>query len=612
MRALNVPWTGWARVSIGVASIVCATVMDNAWAGNIFDDGWAPPTRPTTNPSETPVHSLLPKVDPAVTGPKPPVAIKPPAVDPAIRAGSGRPTTPGPIPTGEDQARVRKLFREVYARQLADPSAKGRKALAQQLLDDAAKTKDAPVDQFVMLVGARQAAVDAGDVESAMGADAELCKLFVVDIQGSRLELFTRLSKTARGSVSCTALSKAALRQADDAIAHGEFDVARQFVDAAVVASKGGENVALIAETNAGAANVRAVAAAYGQLDKSLAILREKPGDPEASLAVGRFYCLMVGQWPTGLGFLAAGSDAKLKAAAKADMEGSDAAAIAEQWRALADREGVIAKRHLRSRAAKWYRDAMGTLTGLARAKVEGQLAELSSGPFRPEARELKLSNKDHSNVILAGGAGLAALGSINGRFEGAAEKAGVVLADDGSWSSESESRQGEMHCSIIVYPRADGLNLNAQLKEYRWQRGEPKVKLIHRSEGFCYLSKVAGHFEAGGERVSVTIGDDGFWYLDCRTGQDLWARAISVKPKGPRILSTDFREVSWKKGEPAVKVIREDEGMCFLSLIHGGMRDKGDYAGLRLGDDGCWYLGGTGRISAVKAIVIRYLADAK
>jgi len=507
---------------------------------------------------------------------------------------------------------VRALFKKVYASQLADESPNGNVALATKLLDDAAKTKDAPIDRFVMLAGARKAAVIGGSVELAISADSELCRLFAIDLCRSRLDLITRLLKTARDPQSDVALAAAARQQAGEASEQGEYALAQRFADAGVTAAKSSGDVSLTTRANAAAASTRAVVAAYAQLEKPLAILRKDPKDPDANLAVGRFYCLTVGRWPTGLKFLAAGSDAPLRAAARADREGVDAASIARQWRALAEHGKPAEKHQLRLRAAKWYRDALKTADGLARVKLEGELADLNSGPFRADSKVLNFSNDRPSETILDSGVGLAALLSIRGHFQGDKEKAGVLLSDTGAWTSSCESDQGELDSGMVVYARSDGLGLNAEVKEYHWESGDPKVRMIGQKEGFCFVSFVSGHFAGDAERVSVTIGQDGFWYLDCATKQDLWARAISVKPTSPHTFSTAIREVSWKPNQPPMKLCREDEGMCFLSSIQGGMWDRGDSAGLQLRNDGWWYLQGSGHILETRAIVIGYLPDAR
>lgn len=606
-----------------VAALTLVLFLDRVRAGSIFDDDWtpaapaktSPPATPAPgNPSPAPFPAIPADAAPA-TKPAQPADIKP--SPPAAPDSTTPPDTAEParlrgIPTPQEQAKLRTLFKQVYSQQLMDHTANGLRALAIQLLADAAKATDAPVDRFVMLSGARQAAVEAADVASALSADDELRESFLVDKQLSRLDLLTRLSKTVRTPPASGQLVKACLTESDAAAKDRRYDSAAKFAEAAVAAAKLSGNAALLARANARAARAQAVNSAYVQLAEPLATLKKTPNDPGANLTIGRFYCLTVGDWLTGLPFLAAGSDAPLKAAAKADLAGGDGVSIAQQWQSLAEQAGSAEKHNLRLRAATWYREALKTLEGLARIAVESKLMALSSGPFRADAIELSLSNTQPSDEVLANGTGLAALGSIRGHFQGGGEKAGIVLAEDGTWSSESESHQGKLDYSVITYAQSDGLDLNAAVKEYQWQRGEPKVKMIARSEGFCFLSYVAGHFAGAGETARVTIGADGYWYLDCATGQELWVRAVSVKPRRPQLFSTEIREVTWKRGSPPMRLIREDEGMCFLTMIHGGMLDAGDTAGLHLGDDGFWTLQGTGHILEASAIVIHYLPDAR
>jgi hypothetical protein len=600
-----------------VALLAVVLAHGEARGGSIFDDDWTPAAPPATHPSAVrplppPDTAMPPTAPPASTTPTPAdTKTTPPATDTAVVPPAADPSL-APIPTPEQQAKVRKLFKEAYSQQLLDRSAAGRRALAIQLLADAAKITDAPVDQFVMLNGARQAAIEASDVGSALSADEELRKGFLLDRERSRLDLLTRMSKTVHDPSNAAQLIKACAAAGDAALKDENYDTALQFAEAAISSAKTSGNPALLARANARAQRAQAIAAAFTHLTDSLAVLKKTPGDPAANLAVGRFYCLTIGNWEAGLPFLAIGSDATLQGAAKADLAALDAAAIAEQWSSLADKAAPADKSALRLRAATWYRQALKAADGLARVAVQSKLMALSTGPFRADSRELQLSSAQPADQVLAAGTGLAALGSIKGHFEGGGENAGVILSDDGTWLADGESHQGELDYSLVVYQQLDGLELNAEVKEYQWKRGEPKVRMIARSEGFCFLSHVGGHFEGGGESARVTVGPDGYWYLDCVTGQDLWVRAMSVKPRRPQVFATEMREAFWKQKSPPVRLVRADEGMCFLTNLHGGMRDPGDSAGLRLGDDGFWYLQGTGRMLGASAIVIQYLPQTR
>jgi hypothetical protein len=50
--------------------------------------------------------------------------------------------------------------------------------------------------------------------------------------------------------------------------------------------------------------------------------------------------------------------------------------------------------------------------------------------------------------------------------------------------------------------------------QEYVWNQGDDAVKMGHSSRCVALLTYVRGKFSGGGERVHVSIGSDGCWYL--------------------------------------------------------------------------------------------------
>lgn len=67
--------------------------------------------------------------------------------------------------------------------------------------------------------------------------------------------------------------------------------------------------------------------------------------------------------------------------------------------------------------------------------------------------------------------------------------------------------------------------------KFYTWNVGQQPIKMIHKNEGFCYLTVINGAFDAGSEGANIEIKDDGYWYLwgTTRTGF-LRLQAVAVK----------------------------------------------------------------------------------
>ena len=58
----------------------------------------------------------------------------------------------------------------------------------------------------------------------------------------------------------------------------------------------------------------------------------------------------------------------------------------------------------------------------------------------------------------------------------------------------------------------------------------------IHKQQGLCFLTRISGKFEGGGEYVEVYIGKDDYWYLKGNSHQqDVAATAMCYKLKSRR-----------------------------------------------------------------------------
>ncbi|AIY66703.1 hypothetical protein [Pseudoalteromonas piratica] len=69
------------------------------------------------------------------------------------------------------------------------------------------------------------------------------------------------------------------------------------------------------------------------------------------------------------------------------------------------------------------------------------------------------------------------------------------------------------------------------QYQTYTWHQGQAPVLMGHVNMWYCSLSSVSGKFEGGGEQVSVTINQNGFWQLSGRSQQvSVEAQAICIR----------------------------------------------------------------------------------
>ena len=206
----------WIAISVVFASGLSA--------GSIFDDDWKEPT-PSPKPTAPlglpappqPSSSAAPQPKPAEPQPVPTAA---PAASPDRR----------PVPPREDQARSRKLLKEVFATQLADRTPAGRLALAEKLLDEARKTQEVPSDHFVLLLGVIAAGRDAGDLVICTQAADMLASLFSVD--GFRVKVETALKMSLKASPPAVASDNArdGLKLIDALIVRGDYATASRMI----------------------------------------------------------------------------------------------------------------------------------------------------------------------------------------------------------------------------------------------------------------------------------------------------------------------------------------------------------------------------------------------
>ena len=199
------------------------------------------------------------------------------------------------------------------------------------------------------------------------------------------MQILETFSKKARTPEDHKSIAEYALPVADQAMSEGNLALATELGKLAVRAAIKGRDKEVLERVRTQAKQYEEVATAYTEVEKATATLAQKPQDPEANLTVGKYHCLIRGDWETGLPMLAQGSDADLKALARRELErvsvAEAQAALGDQWRALAAKNKGLAKRQVQARAVFWYRKALPGLSGGAKGAAEKWLKELGGRP---------------------------------------------------------------------------------------------------------------------------------------------------------------------------------------------------------------------------------------
>jgi hypothetical protein len=368
----------WARWTVWVVLFVCFSTAANA--DNIFDDNWTPPkrtekgpettvvpTRPNSTPV-TPAPPVVPPVDKAPAATKPPL-IQPPAAElaPLRRA----------VPAKADQDRSRKLMKEVFAQQLSDRSTAARRKLAQELLSEAGKITDNPVDQFVLLSAAVQAAREAGSAPLCFEAADGMAKSFDVDGLAVRTEAALKMPFAADPPDVAAENVRAGMELLDELLEVGDFVSATRLGSLLQKASASNASQRTVVQQRV--KEIADLRLAHDRFFMQRDKLKSAPDDPAANLAVGNYYAFVKRQWDLALPFLAKGSNAAVKAAVTLEQSRPKSAdqliATGDAWWDAGEKEAATApgRAAMHGRAAYFYGQALdgGGVTGLSRTRLE-------------------------------------------------------------------------------------------------------------------------------------------------------------------------------------------------------------------------------------------------
>jgi len=298
---------------------------------------------------------------------------------PAAAADSAAPLVPQklPVPEAGAQAQAEKLVRQVHQPdKLKTGSDKA--ALAKKLILQSAESTADPAARYVLLQTARELSVQTDDGLTAWDAIEQLSDAYQVDGFALKRELLAALAKKARSQAAHKGIAQQALAAVDQALAQDQFDVAREFAKLAFKEAGSARDKEAVQAVRAKEKEIEDSAGAFAKVEQAAATLKERPGDAEASLSLGKYLCLVRGDWHKGLPLLAAGSDEELKELAGRELKRpstpEEQAALADAWYERMAKAAPAEKKQLELHAADWYLEAVPRLTGLARGKLEKRL----------------------------------------------------------------------------------------------------------------------------------------------------------------------------------------------------------------------------------------------
>lgn len=295
-----------------------------------------------------------------------------------------------PVPGKKAQADALKLLKTVFKTEYAKTRSEDLARRARVLLKHAGETSDEPANQYVMYVEAQKAALRAGDVQTAVSAANALGSLFEVDALADKTALLINATPKATTPDARKLLVAECLKHVDLLMAADQYDMGAKLLARAEYLAVRLRHQPTTTQVRRQKKRLLYVRAEFAKLAGAVKALDDNPDDPEANLKMGRFACLIKGDWTNGLPKLLKGSDTVLKEMARLSLsDPGDSAGrnkLANAWWALAEKMPAPVRVHVRAHAAKWYSLALPELKGLvmliAKKRIK-EAGESGKGPGR-------------------------------------------------------------------------------------------------------------------------------------------------------------------------------------------------------------------------------------
>jgi formylglycine-generating enzyme required for sulfatase activity len=288
-----------------------------------------------------------------------------------------------PVPTEMALAEGLKLARDAYQEQYAraqTPAA--RRAIAKEMLAKGLEVKNDPLTRFVLLRLARDVALLAEDMGLAYEAIDRMAERFAIDPWTMKAEIVRAAAKAARKTAEHKTVAEQALALMRKSLEQDACAVAQEMANLAFAEAGKARDRDLVGQARAGQKQTQQAALALEQVDAARTVLRDRPDDPEANLAVGRYECFAKGDWEKGLPLLSKGRDMPLAKLAAEDLKmPADAAArlkLGDAWWDRAAQADAREKEYLLLRSGYWYQRLDEIEQSLVRAKVENRLTQIA------------------------------------------------------------------------------------------------------------------------------------------------------------------------------------------------------------------------------------------
>lgn len=304
----------------------------------------------------------------------------------AVTAKSGNAQTRAAVPSADKQKELTKLLEDGYGLARLDTAAKKQEASA-KLMESLAEQSIGADERYVILTTAISLASQAGDADGWLKAVNPLLETFEVDATTEKTRLLTEFLKASKPGAQIKSIAEEAMEMAQASAAEHQYADALSLLSSVdAVLRRAADGAALKPVI----ADLRTTIIGHEKQWKAqqvaVGVLKTKPDDPAANLAVGRWHLVQDSDWKQAIPFLLKGGDPKWKAAAEMEQaKPTDAmaqVAIGDAWWEIAQKESGALKTAIQAHAGVWYERAQPMLTSaLKKQQITKRLEEISASP---------------------------------------------------------------------------------------------------------------------------------------------------------------------------------------------------------------------------------------
>lgn len=277
-------------------------------------------------------------------------------------------------------AKLKEIFAEDYAQAIRP---EGKANLARVLIGQVAETPNDAAARYVMLSEACQMAAAAGEPELMSKALTALEDSYELGGWELPLSIFSQLKSSAKTAEARESFFEAATAWSQRAIQADAYDAALTLASDAASAVLRARDAEVRKRAVAHREAVRAMQKGWESVRESFDTLQQKPDDPAANTAVGKFLCFVKRDWDRGISHLAKGDDAALRQLAVRELkQPADVkyrVALADAWWGHGETLSDADKNAAQQRAAHWYAAADPDLQGLEKARVVKRMKDMGA-----------------------------------------------------------------------------------------------------------------------------------------------------------------------------------------------------------------------------------------